>query len=472
MRQGWRLVVISVLLCLALKVHADCDETDPSFQILNEEEPVLTISPNGTVVRTCGGVNLCNPYREDASCPTSQCLLGYNLFGKCVAVLEDDETDCSTDSAARDAEVNDGCCTAGVCKQKLITPPNEVMDENKEFDLFLDEDDLPAFFYQDDAGCGDDPGPVKFIRCADSACDTLALDTTISGTEQAFCPVKGALDPATGNPVFVVYGNSPLVLFYVHCDDPDCDSYGFQNWTIANYDNGYEQPFAVGFDVNENPYIAYWDDDDVYYRSCTDVTCGVETRTLVANNLGGSWVQGVVVAIRSDGRPMVVTNEGSGRRVVFWSCHDETCSTPPSQGWEITGDDVDEAENMAVVVGKDDLVLACWKSEEGTLVSHCDDYNCTSGSLSNVGKLIGGNFACDIVLGENDEYPTLFLGAQQGMFMAFCTDYECSDPIIRQVAKVKRKSKGQFVKNSDDVITAMYWTAGDATYAGVYDCDQ
>lgn len=271
---------------------------------------------------------------------------------------------------------------------------------------------IPLVFYQDTLRAD-----VRSAQCTSAACTAFLLRTAYNGL-----PVNGArlaLRPDGRAVVAYIRQRQPWL---AQCDDALCTSFTRTVLPGANSDT---RP-AVEVRPDGRPVIFYASVGGSELYDCADVTCSSGSSRMVSGS-GNSTSNVMEMALRADGRPVLLYVVSNTNDVFVFDCADVNCSNGTSRLL------VDEPttngtflSNYGIVVGPGDrpIVMYALSSGAGNQLRYvrCNDSACTAVTASSVGTN-ATFFATPLALRSDGRVAFIEWGPNN---LAICDNADCT----------------------------------------------
>ena len=257
------------------------------------------------------------------------------------------------------------------------------------------------------------------------------------------------------------------------CADALCTSVAYRTPEGANSDSS-RPAIAVRADGRPFAYYSYvggsaaWD--------CADAECTTGALREVSGT-GNSTSNVTELAIRTDGRPLMLYYRASTNDVFVFSCADVGCSSGTER---LLANEPDPGANnvylsgFGLSIGSDGRPVAVWNignqpaAGAGALrFARCDDVECTSATLRDLNAQLGFGRGALAVRGDNR--PVIIESAGNDRNLLTCDDAACSGaarvalPNPFDIVSNLRLRPGDVpVYSSGTVANGGYWDCGDA----------
>ncbi|MGD9583524.1 MAG: hypothetical protein AB7V26_07625 [Lysobacterales bacterium] len=271
---------------------------------------------------------------------------------------------------------------------------------------------LPLVFYQDLARAD-----VRSSQCTTAACSAFTRRVALNGL-----PVNGAriaLRPDGRAMIAYIRERRPWL---AHCNDALCSSL---TRTVLPGLNSDTRP-AVAVRPNGRPFGYYSSVGGSEAYDCADALCALGSSRAVSGS-GNSTGDVLEIALRTDGRPVLLYAVSNLNDVYLFDCADGDCSSGTAHLLvdEPTGNGT-FLWNYAIIVGPGDrpIVMYALGSNSGPALRYvrCNDSACNAATLSTVGSS-ATFFATPLAL-RSDARP-VFL--EQGPNnLAICDNADCT----------------------------------------------
>ena len=257
------------------------------------------------------------------------------------------------------------------------------------------------------------------------------------------------------------------------CADALCTSVAYRTPEAANSDSS--RP-AIAVRPNGRPFAYYSYAGGSAAWDCADAECTTGTLRQVSGT-GNSTSNITELAIRADGRPLMLYYRASTNDVFVFSCADVDCGSGTER---LLANEPDPGANnvnlsgFGLSIGTDGRPLAVWNignqptAGAGALrFARCDDPECTSTTLRDLnGQASFGRGALAV---RSDNRPVIIENAGNDRNLLTCDDAACSGaarvalPNPFDIVSNLRLRPGDVpVYSSGTIANGGYWDCGDA----------
>lgn len=273
---------------------------------------------------------------------------------------------------------------------------------------------LPIVHYADSAAA-----EVRLSRCTSAACsavsERLAFDGVAAGN------VRLAMRPGGLPALAYIRQRQPWLAL---CDDPQCASLSRRVLPGANSDA--RPALAVRADDRAFSHFSSVGGSQAY--DCGDPACSSGELREVSGS-GNSTSDVMELALRADGRPVLLYTTSNLNDVHLFVCADAGCSSGSSR---LIADEAADGSTwlgtFAVAVGANDRPLAMYSrnatSGAGLRFVRCDDSACSSATARTVGPATN-LFATPLAI-RSDGRPVFIESNFSSHTLAVCSDADCS----------------------------------------------
>lgn len=271
---------------------------------------------------------------------------------------------------------------------------------------------FPLVFYQDSLR-----SDVRSAQCTSAACTTIQLRTANNG--HAVSGARLAMRP-DGRPVIAyIRDRQPWLAM---CSDTLCNSV---SQVVLPGGNSDTRP-TVAVRPDNRPVIYYSSLGGSELYDCADANCSSGSARAVSGS-GNSTSNVLEMALRTDGRPVLLYAVSNLNDVYVFDCADVNCASG-SQRLLVDEPTVNSAFNWnyAITVGPGDrpIVMYVFNNNTGSQQRYvrCDDSACLSATVSTVGTS-STSFATPLAL-RSDGHPVFIENGPNNL--AICDTADCS----------------------------------------------
>lgn len=262
----------------------------------------------------------------------------------------------------------DGTLDCELLPVKFDRVLDSVGDVGKFVAMAIRNDDRPVLAYHENSN-----GSLRLYDCADPVCAS-GTRRTLDSAGDVGEDISIAIRP-NGFPVVAYRDVSNLSLKLYDCNNVACTTGSAR---ILDDTINVNQYLSMALRTDGRPFIVYYDSlSGLHVYDCDNVTCSSGQRRA----LPGGVPTGTSVAIRADGRPLIVIggNAGAATSVRVFDCNDVACSagvlrtlTPNTSRYPVS-----------MVLRNDGRPFITMYGTTSTLTSFdCSDADCTSASFS------------------------------------------------------------------------------------------
>ena len=271
---------------------------------------------------------------------------------------------------------------------------------------------LPVVFHYNG-----DTAAIDASRCSSMACSGVVRRVAFDGVP------AGAVRVA-------LRGDAPPVLAYIRqrepwlalCSDARCSEVARFALPGGNSD---QRP-ALGLRPDGSPFVYFSNFGGSLAYDCADAACSDGAPREVTGT-GNSTSDTIELALRGDGRPVLLYSVGNQAAVHLFLCADASCSTGTAR---LLADEADGAflGGFAVVVGPGDrpIVLYSVHAPGGALQRYvrCDDSSCASATVATLANR--GSLGDTPLALRSDGRPVFVESASFAPSLALCNDADCT----------------------------------------------
>jgi hypothetical protein len=292
-------------------------------------------------------------------------------------------------------------------------------DARSQTSVLIGRDGLPMILFVDASS-----GRLKFLRCADLDCSTVASSNTVSALASGGGYAAMALG-ADGLPIIAWYATTRG--YMARCSDAACATVS----TPVSIDTGtavgaYGLSVAVGLDGI--PLISYMDatSGNLKVARCTSTACSGTTVVTLESSASVVGLQ-TSIGVGPDGKPVIAYSDLSSNSLKVATCSASACNTGATL--MIVDNTVTGGANPVLSFGNDGLPIIAYGvlGTGSQKVVRCGNAACTSGNqISTVAAGPNQSGFAAITVGA-DGLPTIawYDSAFQGPRMARCQDSAC-----------------------------------------------
>jgi hypothetical protein len=360
-----------------------------------------------------------------------------------------------------------GAIRATVCNDAACSTPQRLDVETgpgfgPESTALAFSNGRPLLIYRDAART-----EIRTAQCTSAACTTLLR--RFSNGIPAF-DVDTAIR-ADGRPL-AIWTKQRLPRIGL-CADVLCTSVVYRTPEAANSDSS--RP-AIAVRPNGRPFAYYSYVGGSAAWDCADAECTTGTLRQVSGT-GNSTSNVTELAIRADGRPLMLYYRTTTNDVFLFSCADVDCSSGSER---LLANEPDPGANnvslsgFGLSIGTDGRPLAVWNLSNQPAVGNgalrfarCDDVECTSATLRNLNAL--PSFGRGALAVRSDNRPVIIENVGNDRNLLTCVDAACNNaarvllPNPFDIVSNLRLRPGDVpVYSSGTINNGGYWDCGDA----------
>jgi hypothetical protein len=224
--------------------------------------------------------------------------------------------------------------------------------------------------------------------------------------------------------LFSYYEADTMDLMVAHCTDPQC-----LDFTISPIDTTGDvgKYNSITVSADGKGLISYLDNTNgtIKVAKCLDLAC---TSAATIHTITGTGVyRDTSITVGYEGRPMISYYDAYHEILLLAICSDQNCGSASQHilDGSLNGPRI----QSSIVMGWDmKALISYYSSLNDTLrIVHCDDYNCSSGSVSILDT--NGGYYNSLVIGEDGfgliSYTSTF--PDYSFKVAHCTNLDCSN---------------------------------------------
>lgn len=311
-------------------------------------------------------------------------------------------------------------CTTPQCATRTTVTLDANAGEGNKSVALASSDGLPAAIYRTGA-----TRLMRSARCQDSSCGSVRVRVASNGLTTAL--VRTALSSSN---VPIVAWNQAIdngrVMLAV-CNAPGCSAPAIRQLPAAN-SSGSRPGVVVRQALNNRPFVYYTSFGGTAAYDCADASCSSGTERPIS---GSGTSNATEVALRSDGRPVLLYYHRPSNVISVFICADSACSSGTAQ---VLVDEPDESvsgtsvRNPALVITANDRPAVLYTLVDSTAAVRrfvrCNQAACTSVNVDSIGN--GATFFALPLARRSDARLAFIEFGAASLNYALCNSDDCS----------------------------------------------